>query len=62
MRNSVDTLTTEIGETQKRITDAVVKSTTLVQEKHDYFAFPKPQFAGMPGEQITTDAGLGNST
>lgn len=62
MRNSVDTLTAEIAATQKRITDAVLKSTTLVQEKHDYFAFPKPQFAGMPGEQIATDAGLGNST
>lgn len=62
MRSSVDTLTAEIAATQKRITDSVLKSTTLVQEKHDYFAFPKPQFAGMPGAQIATDAGLGTST
>ncbi len=62
MRNSVDTLTAEISETQKRIADAVVKSTTLVQQKNDHFVSPRPQLAGMPGEQITTDAGLGTST
>lgn len=62
MSNAVDTLTAEISETQKRIADAVVKSTTLVQEKNDYFAFPRPKLAGMPGEQITTGAGLGTST
>ena len=62
MRNSVDILTTEIRETQKRIVDAVMKSASLVYEMEDKFVSARPALAGMSGERITTDDGLGTAT
>lgn len=61
MRGSVDKLTAEINATQKRIVDAVTASTSLMYEEKDKFVSASPALAGMSGEQITTDAGLGTS-